>query len=98
MVKISLTTLAFFIASLTYPTFTKSELVLKPNRRCVGGSDYKRLLARNEEKCTKKCNQDDKCLSFQFAPPNKCTLYDQLVEVSDFCGISIIIIFHHFQH
>lgn len=85
MVKISLTTLSFLIASLTYPTCTKSELVLKPNRRCVGGgSDYKKTLAKNVEKCKKKCKQDENCLSFQFVSPNKCTLYDHIVEVSGF--------------
>lgn len=84
MVKISLTTLSFLIALLTSPTCTKSELVLKPNRRCVGGSDYKKTLAKNVEKCKKKCKQDENCLSFQFVSPNKCTLYDHIVEVSEF--------------
>ena len=84
MIKISLTTLAYFIASLTYPISIKSEVVIKPNRRCVSESAYKKTLAKNVEKCTKKCKQDENCLSFQFVSPNKCTLYDHIVEVSEF--------------
>lgn len=86
MIKISRSTLAFFIASLTYPICINSEVVIKPNRKCVSESDstYKKILAKNVDKCTKKCKQDEKCISFQFVPPNKCTLYDELVEVSDF--------------